>query len=120
MRMDRRSVIASLLLVCVFALTGAVGLACDKNFKVYNDTDKSMTKFFVSPEKSDNWEENVLSGDIEPDTSLPVDMTSDTRNNSLYDVKAVFDDGTKSEGYKINLCRARSIHIYVDKVTYTE
>lgn len=120
MRMTRRSVIAALLLVAAFALTSGAGIACNKNFKVYNKTDKTITKLFVSPYQSDDWEDNVLSGDIEPDTDLPVDMSDDSRNVSLYDVKAVFEDGSKTEGYKVNLCRAAQINIYDDKVTYID
>lgn len=120
MRMTRRTVIASLLLVAVFMFSGAVGLACNKDFKIHNKTDKTITKFYVSPAKSDEWEDNVLNDSIEPDTSIPVDMSDDNRNNSIYDVKAVFDDGTKIEGYKINLCRAALINIYDDKVTYVD
>ena len=85
MRINRRSVIASLLVAAIFICTGATGFACDKNFN----------------------------------SSPPVDMSDGTRSTSLYDVKAVFEDGSKSEGYKINLCRARTIHIYRDEVTFT-
>jgi hypothetical protein len=120
MRLALRTGIASVLLLAFIALSSAVGLACNKNFKVYNKTDKTMVKFFVSPYQSDDWEDNVLRSDVEPDTKIPVDMSDDNRNNSLYDVKAVFDDGTKSEGYKINLCRAAQINIYDDKVTYID
>jgi hypothetical protein len=120
MRIALRTGLASLLFVALVVLSGALGLACNKDFKVFNKTDKTIVKLYVSPYQSDKWEDNVLTGDIEPDTSLPVDMSDDTRNVSLYDVKAVYDDGTKTEGYKINLCRAAQINIYDDKVTYID
>jgi len=120
MRTALRTGFASLLLLAFIAVSSAAGVACNKNFKVQNKTDKTIVKFFVSPYQSDDWEDNVLNGDIEPDTGIPVNMASDDRNYSLYDVKAVFDDGTKQEGYKINLCRAATINIYDDKVTYID
>jgi hypothetical protein len=98
----------------------AAANACDKNFVVYNQTSSSITQFFVSPHSSDNWEDDLLTGSssIEPDTSWRINMESDTRDLSLYDVKAILDDGTKVEGGKINLCRATKVYIYDDRVTY--
>lgn len=114
--------IASALALVLLAVTTTAGLACNKNFLVFNRTDKTMVKFFVSPHQADDWEDNLLSADdpIEPDTKSPIDMSDDDREVSLYDVKAVFDDGSKSVGGNINLCRATAIYIYSNKVTYDE
>ena len=109
-----------ILALALLAATATAALACNKNFVVYNRTDKMMTQFFVSPYQSDNWEDNVLRADIDPDTHTRVDMSDDTREYSLYDVKAVFEDGTKTTGYKINLCRAQAVYIYSDRVTYSD
>lgn len=112
-----RTIILALALVAVTA-TGA--LACNKNFVVYNRTDKTITKFYVSPHQKDDWEDNVLNESIEPDTHTRVDMSDDTRQYSIYDVKAVFEDGSKSAGGDINLCRAQSVYIYADRVTFAD
>jgi hypothetical protein len=61
-----------------------------------------------------------LSDTIEPDTKKQVDMSDDTREYSIYDVKAVFEDGSKTTGGKINLCRAQSVYIYDDHVTFED
>ena len=121
MRMVFRTALASVLLTAMaLVVSGSLALACNKDFKVYNKTDQSITQFYVSPHSSDKWEDNVLNSDIEPDTNTRVDMSDDTRDVSLYDVKAVFEDGTKVTGGKINLCRARSVYIYADRVTFEE
>jgi hypothetical protein len=96
--------------------------ACNKTFVVYNYADNSIVSFYVAPTSANSWEDNVLSsaGAIEPDTTKRINMSSDTRNVSLYDVRAIFDDGTKIEGGKINLCRAQRVNIYDDHVTFSE
>lgn len=115
-----KSVLAVVALLLAAVLTTSAAFACNKNFVVYNKSDSTITKFYVSPHASDDWEDNVLRDDIEPDTHARIDMSADTRPNSMYDVKAVFDGGDHSEGGNINLCRARSIYIYNDKVTYAD
>ena len=107
-------------LLAMLLLAPAAASACDKNFVVYNQTDNSITQFYVAPHSSDNWEEDLLSdkSSIEPDTSWRINMESDTRDLSLYDVKAVLEDGTKVEGGRINLCRATKVYIYDDRITF--
>ena len=106
-------------LLAAFLIQPAVAGACDKNFIVYNESAGSITQLYVSPHSSDSWEDNLLSSSsIEPDTQWRINMQSDTRDLSLYDVKAVLDDGTKVEGGKINLCRATKVYVYDDRITY--
>lgn len=96
--------------------------ACNKTFVAYNHTDSSIVRLYVAPSSSNNWEDNVLGSDnsIEPDTYKRINMSGDTRNLSLYDVRAVLDDGTRIQGGKINLCRAQAVHFYTNRVTYSE
>ena len=110
--------VIALLMAAVF--TTSIASACNKNFVVYNKSDDTITKFYVSPHSADNWEDNVLSDDIEPDMHTRVDMSEDTREVSMYDVKAVFDGGGMVTGGNINLCRARSVYIYNDRVTFSD
>jgi hypothetical protein len=117
MRIAIRSALVAVFLASV-SMTAA--LACNKDFYVYNETDKTITQFYVSPNQSDNWEDSVLQSPIEPDTKKHVDMTSDTRELSIYDVKAVYEDGTKTVGTKINLCRATGVYIYADHVEFSD
>jgi hypothetical protein len=96
--------------------------ACNKTFYVYNRSDNTIVRLYVAPHSSNNWEDNVIANtnSIEPDTYKRINMSADTRDLSLYDVKAVFDDGSNVSGGKINLCRARSVYVYDDRVTYSD
>jgi hypothetical protein len=99
-----------------------VASACNKTFYVYNRSDNTIVRLYVAPHSSNSWEDNVIANTnaIEPDTNKRINMSEDSRQLSLYDVKAVFDDGSNVEGGKINLCRARAVYIYDDRVTYSD
>ena len=120
MRTTVRVLFAALFAVLLTMALPHAASACNKTFIVYNRSDNSIVRFYVAPRSSDSWEDNVLSNttSIEPDTYTRINMSSDTRNVSLYDVKAVFDDGSNVEASKINICRAQGVYIYSDHVTY--
>lgn len=106
-----------------FLFAGSVqnAVACNKTFVLYNRSDNSIVRFYVSPHSSKVWEDDVLENTtaVEPDTSRRINMSADSRDLSLYDVRAIFDDGTKVVGGKINLCRAQSVYIYDNSVTFS-
>lgn len=53
---------------------------------------------------TNNWEEDVLAKDvILSNQSSQVNFYGDA-NNCLFDIKAVFKDGSDLEDYRINLC----------------
>ena len=114
------SMAAAVVLIAASLLPSVNAVACDKNFVLFNETDTSITALYVSPHSSDSWEDDLMSesSSIEPDTSWHINMESDDRDLSLYDVKAVFEDGTKVVGGKINLCRATKVYVYDDRITY--
>lgn len=107
--------------VLLFAGSLQTAAACNKTFTLYNRSDNSIVRLYVAPHSSDVWEDDVLQNTtaVEPDMTRRINMSADTRDVSLYDVRAIFDDGTKVVGGKINLCRAQSVYIYDDSVTYS-
>lgn len=117
---------ATLLWSVIFAVLFVAGsihaaVACNKTFTLYNRSDNSIVQLYVAPHSSSVWEDDVLQNTtaVEPDMSRRINMSADTRDVSLYDVRAIFDDGTKVIGGKINLCRAQSVYIYDDSVTFS-
>ena len=94
--------------------------ACNKSFRVYNDTDTAIEQLYVAPTSASNWEDDVLGDDtIDSGTSKVIDMSADTRDLKLYDVKAVFSNGAVVSGGKIPICRAVQVHIHGDHVSYS-
>ncbi|MDE2481105.1 MAG: hypothetical protein KGN02_02815 [bacterium] len=117
--MLRLRAIIPLLALALMVVTSATGLACDKSFVLINRSNKTIVAFFASPHASNRWEDNILGSDsLEPGLRDGIDMKSDQRHYSLYDIKAVFADGTKVEGARFNLCRVAYIGVYNHKVMY--
>ena len=111
--------IVPMLALALMVVTTATGLACDKSFVLINRSDKTIVGFFTSPHQSDRWEDNILGNDaLDPNEKYGIDMSKDDRDDRLYDVKAVFDDGTKVVSVRLNLCRIADIAVYDHKVTY--
>lgn len=77
--LKKRLWVGLLLLVMVVSLPGLVA-AGSQDFTLVNKSPYKITGFWVSPADSDNWEENMLSGDsLLPNESL--DITFDNSNN---------------------------------------
>jgi hypothetical protein len=122
MRNTVRALSALFIALLLTAIAAAPALACNKTFILYNRSDGSIVQLYVAPHSASSWEDDVLANtsSIDPDMNKRINMSADNRDVSLYDVKAILDDGTKVVGGKINLCRARAIYIYGDRVTYSE
>lgn len=82
------------------------------NFTLYNETSKSIYYLYVSPARSDTWGSDVLGDDVLSSGEYTrITFPNQTSNSPcIYDVKAVFRDGTKSVG-RHNLCEFDSVTI---------
>lgn len=108
------------LLAACFIAAYAPASACNKTFRVYNDTDTAIERLYVAPTEASTWEDDVLGdGILDAGYNKLVDMSSDTRDLKLYDVKAVFSNGQVVSGGKIPICSAVHVHIHAGSVTYT-
>jgi len=114
------SAAAAFVIAATAMLAPVAASACDKNFTLYNETDASILHLYVSPHQSNTWEDDLITNNatIEPDTSWHINMSADDRDFSLYDVKALLDDGSKVVGASINICRATKVYVYNDHVSY--
>ncbi len=121
--LSRRSIVflaAYLLMTISVVLPSAPANACNKSFRVYNDTDTAIEQLFVSPTSASNWEDDVLGDNmLDSAENTLIDMSSDQRDLKMYDVKAVFTNGAVVIGDKIPICAAVHVHIRASGVTYT-
>lgn len=121
--LSRRSIVlfaAYLVLTISIALPSLPANACNKSFRVYNDTDTAIEQLFVSPTSSSNWEDDVLGDNtIDSGANTVIDMSADQRDLKIYDVKAVFTNGAVIIGDKVPICSAVQVHIHASGVTYT-
>lgn len=88
--------------IAAAALVATPALAEDLHFQVHNNTNQTITELYVSTISTNSWEENILSGDVDPGEDVNVSI-EDGETVCHYDVKVVFETAQKI--YKNqNLC----------------
>lgn len=105
---------------CAVLLTLAAAssaLAGKQDFVIVNQTGYTLDQLYVSPTKSDEWEEDVLGKDVLANgesTKIVFDRSETTCN---WDIKVVYDDGEDAVWEKIDLCKTEKITIKWNKNT---
>jgi hypothetical protein len=97
--------------VAVLALMATPALAEDLSITVKNNTSTDLTELYVSHVGTNSWEENILSGTVDPGQDLAVTI-ADGRSTCEYDIKAVFSDGGHAEFRNQNLCETTTFSVH--------
>ena len=89
-----------------------------QDFKLVNQTGFTISELYVSPSKTDNWEEDVLGDDeLENGKSTTIRFNKSTRA-CTYDLKVVYsDDEDDAIWNNIDLCRIATITLFYDRST---
>ena len=80
------------------------------NFELHNETGYEITEVYVSPNKSDDWEEDVLGKDTLPNHES-VNIKFSRQKQDYWDLKVVFKGGKESVWYKFDLSQITDITI---------
>ncbi len=99
-----------------FAPTAAVAAEAKQNFILDNETGFEIKEVYVSPHRSNEWEEDVLGQDTLDDGSdVKIRFNRRTRT-CRWDLKVVYAiDGTDAVWSNINLCEISKIIIHYNK-----
>jgi hypothetical protein len=93
-----RLVIAAAMLLCA----SAAALAGDYYVEVTNKTGYTIMYMYVSPAKSDSWEEDVLGDDVLPSGKTQrVNLTG--YKSPMFDIRLVDEDGDKYTFWGVNV-----------------
>lgn len=106
------------LLAGVMALGGAVSsslaFAGDQDFTLVNDTGVEIHAVYVSPTKSDDWEEDVLGRDTLDDGDS-VDIEFARKEKAKYwDLRVEDSDGNSITWNKLNLLEISTLTLHYD------
>lgn len=95
----------------------AVGQA-KQDFTLVNKTGYALSEVYVSPNKSDEWEEDILGRDVMEDGDA-FDIHFERADKScLWDLKVVYqDDDSEAVWDAIDLCSVSSITIMYSRKT---
>ncbi len=117
----------------IFAAASVLGLAMScvaagssfaaeakQDFTLVNKTGYDISHVYVSPSKSDDWEEDVLGKDMLEDGDYWNIKFSRAAKTCKWDLKVVYSDDDSSAYWKgINLCEVSKITIHYNRKSDT-
>jgi hypothetical protein len=80
------------------------------DFTLHNQTGYQIDEVYVSPNNSDNWEEDVLGADVLANDSS-VAITFSRQRQTFWDLKVVFKGGREAVWKRFNLSQLTDIFI---------
>jgi hypothetical protein len=101
----------SALAICVFvaSLTAPAAAQSKLDFTLKNDTGLVISELYVSPNTSDDWEEDVLGKDVLAHGEELAISFSRTEKSCMWDLKIVDEDKDTVEWEQLDLCKAEHI-----------
>lgn len=110
-KLQFHSLVTSVLLLPTLVLTAQKANAHPLDFVFYNSTNYPIYELYVSSNNTGIWEEDILAEEVLPGyQSSQINFYGDV-DNCLYDIKAVFTDGSYLEDYGINLCEVSEVSL---------
>lgn len=76
----------------------------DQKFVLHNDRAIAMYYFHASPNAVSSWENDILDESVLMPGETTTININDDRQTCMYDFSAVFEDGSESAGYDVNIC----------------
>lgn len=85
-------------------LSATVAKAEDLEFLLVNETSSDLIEFNISSSSSNDWEGDLLEdGYLGSGYEVEVQI-ADGLDTCIYDIRGVFDDGSSSEEFGVDLC----------------
>ena len=99
-----------------FAFAGPAQAESRQDFDLINKTGYEIREVYVSPSRSDDWEEDVLGTGTLPDGNRVHIKFHRSTTTCEWDLKVVYTvDESSAEWEKINLCEVEKITIHYDR-----
>lgn len=117
--MRTRGLVAAVSLMLLAATAGSAGAReAKQNFELVNKTGYEIDSVFVSPSKSDDWEEDVLGKDTLEDGDAWEIKFRRADKTCMWDLKVVYtDDNSSAVWHDIDLCSVSRITIRYNRKT---
>jgi hypothetical protein len=86
-----------------------------QDFILHNETGVEIHELYVSPTKSDDWEEDVLGEDTLPDGESVTITFNDREKTKRWDIKVVDGEGTDVVWNDLKLTEISEVTLYMKK-----
>lgn len=118
--MHMRTLIGAAAIVANLAMASTAWAQAKQDFTVVNKTGYNLSKMYVSPSKSEDWDEDILGRDVMADGE-EFDITFDRGDKACkWDLKVIYeDDNSSAVWHDINLCEVSRITIMYNRKTDT-
>ena len=94
----------------LLAVTAGPAFALNRHVHIHNNTSVVMNEFYASNVGTNDYEENILHGDvIQSGDSWNINVDDGT-GYCRYDFKAVFDDGSEAKKDNVNVCEVSDFY----------
>jgi hypothetical protein len=103
--------------LCAWFGSGAALAQGQQDFTLVNRTGYTINEVYVSPTRSNDWEEDVLDRDVLGDRQSVQIRFSKRENNCIYDLLIVFDDGETADWSRFDLCTVSRITLFYSRRT---
>jgi len=107
---------AALAAVAVGFTAPAIADEAKQDFRLVNRTGYELKEIYVSPSKSDDWQEDILGKEVLEDGKAANIHFSRQARTFNWDLKVVYtDDSSKAVWSDIDLCAVEKITIHYDR-----
>jgi hypothetical protein len=107
---------AALAAVAVGFTAPAIADEAKQDFRLVNRTGYELKEIYVSPSKSDDWQEDILGKEVLEDGKAANIHFSRQARTCNWDLKVVYtDDSSKAVWSDIDLCAVEKITIHYDR-----
>ncbi len=107
-------------LALALSFGGTAHAEARQDFDLSNKTGYEIKEVYVSPSKSDDWEEDVLGTGTLPDGNKVHIKFHRATETCQWDLKVVYtDDGSSAVWQNINLCEVEKITIHYNRSSDT-
>ena len=99
--------------MCFAVLCASFTAKAENVVQIVNQTGKTITYLYVSPSGTDSWEEDVLAPDVLNIRTLESGYYCEVNLEmaDLYDLRAVYRDGSSDEYFQINVRQNHRIEL---------
>lgn len=105
----------ALTLILGFALVSQAFAQGKQDFDLVNKTGYTIDEVYVSPSKSDDWENDVLGQDVLGDGEGVHIRFSRAAKSCKWDLKVTYDDKSTAEWSGLDLCEVSKVIIHYNR-----
>jgi hypothetical protein len=87
-----------------FSATSTLAQTEALQFTLINKTDHTLVEFYTDPSTDQNWGDDILASDVLYSGESATVTINDNRETCVYDIMAVWDDGTNQVAESVDIC----------------